>query len=59
MEIHAPVDGMPADAPVVKVYCPCGEFVSLWWNGGELDRDVCKCGTVYRTENVGTVLRVN
>ena len=30
--------------------CSCGEEFTLYFNGGELDQHVCKCGLIYRTE---------
>lgn len=29
--------------------CECGETVTLWFNGGELDEQQCSCGRLYRT----------
>lgn len=34
------------------VTCPCGRTFHLWWNGGELDEELCACGRYYRTEHV-------
>ena len=31
--------------------CECGEDLYLYWNGGELDEEECKCGKFYRTEH--------
>lgn len=31
--------------------CECGENIYLYWNGGELDSEECKCGKFYRTEH--------
>lgn len=44
------------DYPDGLVICECGESVRLWWNGGELDRCVCKCGLVYRGQYVKVIV---
>ena len=31
--------------------CPCGEFVDLRFNGGELDREKCACGLWHTLEH--------
>ena len=33
-----------------NIDCQCGERVWLHLNGGELDREECKCGRIYYTE---------
>ena len=36
--------------------CECGERFHLYWNGGELDEQRCKCGRFYYGEHRDVVL---
>lgn len=45
-------------APNAIFYCVCGMPVQLYFNGGELDQDDCKCGRTYRARHVLTIIEV-
>lgn len=48
----------PGEQSSFHIVCECGRMVTLYYNGGELDREACSCGRVYEAFHLGTAVEV-